>query len=74
MTFAQIPGGTALFVDANTLVYHFTGDPKYGPACTQLVKRIELQQLRGFKLCNDWVGRQPASRHDCERNTAKSRN
>jgi hypothetical protein len=42
MTFAQIPAGSVLFVDANTLIYHFTGDPKHGPACTHLVQRIEL--------------------------------
>ena len=48
MTFAQIPSGVALFLDANTLVYHFTNEPKYGPACTQLLKRIEQRELRGF--------------------------
>ncbi len=48
MTFAQIPAGTAVFVDANTLVYHFTNHPTFGPACTQLVKRIEHQNLAGF--------------------------
>ena len=37
-----------IFVDANTLIYHFGNDPKYGPACTQLIKRVELQQIRGF--------------------------
>jgi predicted nucleic acid-binding protein len=41
MTFDQIPGGTTVFLDANSLVYHFTNDPKYGPACTRLVKQIE---------------------------------
>ena len=43
MTFAQIPAATAVFLDANTLVYHFTNHPTFGPACTQLVKRIEHQ-------------------------------
>jgi hypothetical protein len=48
MTFASIPPGAAVFLDANTLVYHFTNDPKYGSACTQLLKRVELHQLQGF--------------------------
>jgi predicted nucleic acid-binding protein len=48
MTFAQIPPGGAVFLDANCLVYHFTNDPKYGAASTQLMKRVEQQQLQGF--------------------------
>jgi predicted nucleic acid-binding protein len=48
MNFANIPPGEAVFIDANVLIYHFTSDPKYGTACTQLVKGVELQQLRGF--------------------------
>jgi predicted nucleic acid-binding protein len=48
MTFASIPAGATVFLDANTLIYHFTSDPKYGAACTQLVKQIELHQLHGF--------------------------
>jgi hypothetical protein len=34
MTFAQIPPGAAIFLDANTLIYHFTSEPTYGSACT----------------------------------------
>ena len=48
MTFDQIPAAAAVFLDANTLVYHFTNHPIFGPACTQLVKRIEHQHLSGF--------------------------
>jgi predicted nucleic acid-binding protein len=48
MTFAQIPAAAVVFLDANTLVYHFTNHPTFGPACTQLVKRIEHQDLAGF--------------------------
>src|SRR5437899_3896012 len=48
MTFTDIPAGASIFLDANTLIYHFTNDPKYGRACTQLVKQVELQQLHGF--------------------------
>ena len=44
MTFAQIPAGAAIFLDANTLIYHFANHPKFGAICTQLVKRIEAEQ------------------------------
>lgn len=45
MTFTDLPAGATIFVDANTLVYHFQPHPLYGPACTTLVKRIELQEI-----------------------------
>jgi predicted nucleic acid-binding protein len=48
MSFALIPSGAALFFDANTLLYHFSNDPRYGAACTQLLKRVELRDLEGF--------------------------
>ena len=48
MTFAPIPAGVAIFLDANTLVYHFANHPNFGAVCTQLVKRIEQHQLPGF--------------------------
>lgn len=40
MTFNQIPGKVAVFIDANILVYYFTPDPIYGPACQLLMERI----------------------------------
>jgi len=48
MTFDQIPVGAAVFLDANTPIYHFAADPKFGAACTRLLKRIENQDIRGF--------------------------
>jgi predicted nucleic acid-binding protein len=48
MIFTDLPAGEAVFLDANTLLYHFTADPKHGAACTDLVERIERQQLNGF--------------------------
>ena len=50
MNFAQIPSGVAVFFDANSLIYHFTSHPQYGAACTQLVRRVEQQQVRGATL------------------------
>lgn len=48
MTFAQLGAGDAIFVDANTFTYHFEPHPRWGAACTQLLQRIELQQLVGY--------------------------
>src|SRR5438270_2714905 len=48
MTFGQIPVGAGVFLDANSLVYHFTNDPKYGVASTRLVHQVEQGALSGF--------------------------
>lgn len=48
MTFPDLQTGDAVFVDANTLIYHFTNHPKYGAACTALVERIEQQEIQAF--------------------------
>src|SRR5258708_7438354 len=48
MTFADIPNGGSIFFDANTLFYHFTADPNYGSACTDLINRIERNEVSGF--------------------------
>jgi len=48
MNFANLAAGDAVFVDANTLTYHFEPHARWGPACTQLLQQIELQQLIGY--------------------------
>lgn len=48
MTFGHIPPAAAVFLDANTLIYHFGNEPTYGAACTQLIQRVELGGLAGF--------------------------
>ncbi len=48
MTFADLVAGDAVFVDANTLIYHCTLDPKFGPACTDLLDRIGRGEITGF--------------------------
>src|SRR5260370_42460050 len=50
MTFGDLQTGDAVFVDANTLIYHFTNHAKYGAACTRLVEQIENQEMRGFTI------------------------
>ncbi len=48
MIFADLVAGDSVFLDANTLVYHFTLDPLYGRACSLLLQRIENQEIHGF--------------------------
>jgi predicted nucleic acid-binding protein len=48
MTFADIPSGTSLFVDANTFVYACAPDPQLGPPSLQLLERIEQNDLQGY--------------------------
>ena len=48
MIFTDLPAGAAAFVDANTLVYHFSLHPQLGTARTALMDRIERQELPGF--------------------------
>lgn len=48
MTFADLPAGAAVFVDANTLTYYFEPHLVYGPACQPLMLSIEQQQILGF--------------------------
>jgi predicted nucleic acid-binding protein len=48
MNFASLAAGDALFVDANTLTYHFEPHAKWGPPCTQLLQGIENQQFVGY--------------------------
>jgi predicted nucleic acid-binding protein len=48
MTFDDLQNGDTVFVDANTLIYHFTNHAKYGAPCTRLLERIEFQELQGF--------------------------
>lgn len=46
MSFDDIPAGSAVFLDANILVYYAQPDPTFGPACEQLMLRIENGELQ----------------------------
>jgi predicted nucleic acid-binding protein len=48
MIFADLVAGDAVFVDANTLTYHFQPHAVWGPACSDLLQRIENRELAGF--------------------------
>jgi predicted nucleic acid-binding protein len=48
MIFADLTGGESIFLDTNTLVYHFTQHPAFGTACTDLLDRIERQEISAY--------------------------
>src|SRR5947209_4468745 len=48
LTFLHIPDHVGLFIDANTLIYHFTPDPALGPACQLLLGRVARQEVVAF--------------------------
>jgi predicted nucleic acid-binding protein len=48
LTFADVPSGAALFLDANTFVYAHSLHPQFGPPSRDLLERIERQELSGF--------------------------
>jgi predicted nucleic acid-binding protein len=48
VTFDDLLASSAVFLDANCLVYAATADPQYGPACQRLLQRIENTEITGF--------------------------
>jgi predicted nucleic acid-binding protein len=45
MTFADIPAGSAVFVDANILLFALTNHPAHGAGCEALLDRVEHQDI-----------------------------
>lgn len=45
MTLADVPRSSVVFIDANILIYHFTGR---SDACSTFLTRIEAGDVRGF--------------------------
>ena len=48
MTFADLPAGASIFLDANPLVYHFAPDPEFAAACSQLLARIVNHEIQAY--------------------------
>lgn len=48
MTFEDIPHGASVFIDANTLIYHFGPDPDFRHACQALLERCARHKLAGY--------------------------
>lgn len=47
MIYADLPAGTAVFVDAGVFIHHFEPNALYGPAATQFLERLENQEAYG---------------------------
>lgn len=48
LIFSQLATGDSVFLDANTLIFHFGLHATFGAACNQLLARIEQQDLLGY--------------------------
>ncbi len=48
MKLDDLQAGENVFLDSNTLVYHFIPFPVLGPLCTKLINRIERKEVFGF--------------------------
>jgi predicted nucleic acid-binding protein len=48
MTFADIPAGSAVFLDANVFVYYFAPEPTFGLVCRELMERVSRGEIAGF--------------------------
>jgi hypothetical protein len=48
MIFADLASGDRVFLDANTFIYHFASHAIFGPACRDLVQRIEQGDVFGI--------------------------
>ncbi len=47
MTYADLPAGATVFVDAGVFIHHFEPNALYGPAATTFLERIENQEITG---------------------------
>jgi predicted nucleic acid-binding protein len=48
MTLVDVPAGAAVFIDANIFIFFFRPDPVLGPACEQLLRRVESGGVEGL--------------------------
>jgi predicted nucleic acid-binding protein len=45
MIYSELPAGATVFVDAGPFIHHFEPNPIFGPASTDMLERIELQEI-----------------------------
>ena len=48
MTYADLPAGATVFVDASVFIHHFEPNALHGPAATEFLERIENQEMSGI--------------------------
>jgi len=53
MIFLDLAAGESIFVDANTLIYHFTPHPQFGAACAALLQRVQRRELTAYTSTHD---------------------
>jgi len=44
----SLAAGSSVFVDANTLVYHFSSQAQFGPTCKQFIQRVARQEVQAY--------------------------
>lgn len=47
MIYSDLPAGATVFVDASIFIHHFEPNALFGPASTELLERIENQEING---------------------------
>jgi predicted nucleic acid-binding protein len=47
MTYADLPAGATVFLDASVFIHHFEPNAAFGPASTEFLERIENQEMAG---------------------------
>lgn len=48
MIFGDLPDGSTVFLDANTLIYHFSSHPAFGPPYRSLIERVARNEIQGL--------------------------
>jgi predicted nucleic acid-binding protein len=48
MTYADVPAGASVFIDAGVFIHHFEPNPLYGPAASAFLERVENQEITGL--------------------------
>lgn len=49
MTYADLPAGATVFLDASVFIHHFEPDAAFGPAAIEL-----KDSIRHFNFCYNW--------------------
>jgi predicted nucleic acid-binding protein len=47
MTYADLPAGETIFLDASVVIHHFEPNAAFGPAASEFLERIENQEING---------------------------
>ena len=73
MIFPDLLAGQSVFVDANIFIFNYRPDPVLGPACDQLLRRIENRDIQGWTsahVLNEMAHRLIGPEHSVRRRRA----